>query len=134
MKHKIIIAALLALPAAGTPALAQDRATAAPADAAETAPEARIPFLDHGGIRDWQMGDSDTLYVQDRNRTWYEATLMRPVSGLKPSLVIGFDTGAPDTFDRFSTVVIDGERYPIASLVRLAGEPPADAEPEEAEG
>jgi hypothetical protein len=134
MKHPIVIAALLALPAAVTPALAQDRATSAPIEAAETAPEARILFLDHGGIRDWRMGDSDTLYVQDRNRTWYEATLMRPVSGLKPQVVIGFDTGAPETFDRFSTVVIDGERYPVSSLVRLAGEPPADVEPEEAEG
>jgi hypothetical protein len=118
--------------AAGAPALAQE-AGATPEPAATEPEQARIPFVDNGGIRDWRMGDDDTLYVQDRHRTWYEATLMRPVVGLGPNLAIGVDTGSLDTFDRFATIIIEGERYPLSSLVRLPGEPPREVEEVEAE-
>lgn len=118
MKH-LWIAPILALGLASTPALANDGG--APAD---TRQEARIPFVDHGGIRDWRVGDRDTIYIQDRHRDWYEATLMAPATGLPFVWAIGFDTGALGTFDRFSSVVIDGQRYALASLVKI-DEPPS---------
>jgi hypothetical protein len=129
MTKTIFAAAVLALTLPGAPALAKGSAAAA-----ETSEQARIPFVDHRGIRDWHMGDDDTLYVQDRHRDWYEATLMAPIIGLGPQLAIGVDTGAIDTFDRFSTVIIEGVRYPVQSLVRIEGEPPHRGDANKANG
>jgi hypothetical protein len=50
---------------------------------------------------------------------------MRPVVGLGFEWAIGFETHGADTLDRFANVVIDGQRYPLESLVRLDGAPPA---------
>jgi hypothetical protein len=110
-------------------------ALAAPSAYAETAPasaeaqqDARIPFANNGGIRDWRSHDKDVLYVQDRQQTWYKATLMAPAFDLDSAQAIGFDTGPTDTFDRFSTVVVRGQRYAVQSLVRIEGKPPTRKE------
>ena len=112
-------------------------ALAAPAAYAETAPsaaraevqqEVRIPFANNGGIRDWRSHEKDVLYVQDRQRTWYKATLMGSAFDLQSAQAIGFDTGPTDTFDRFSTVVVRGQRYAVQSLVRIEGKPPTRKE------
>ena len=118
MNRKLWIAPILALGLAGAPALAGNSKPEAPARE-----EARIPFVDHGGIRDWRVGDRDTIYIQDRHRRWYEATLMSPAFGLRSALAIGFETRGIDTFDRFSNVIVDGWRYPVQSLVRIDGPP-----------
>lgn len=113
----------LALPLAalalGAPALAEQ----APAEAAAQE-DARIPFANSGGIRDWRGHDRQTLYVQDRQRHWYKATLASPSVDLRSAIEIGFDTGPSDIFDKFSVVVIEGQRYAIASLEPIEGEPP----------
>lgn len=118
MKSKIWMAALLALGLAAAPALAGD------AVMAPVAKEARIPFVNHGGIRDWRFADRQTIYVQDSHRDWYKATLMTPVIGWRGNWVIGFETGGVNTFDRFSTIVVDGWRHPVQSMVRIEGAPP----------
>lgn len=107
-------------------------ALAAPAVHAETAPaqteaqqeDVRIPFANRGGIRNWRSYDKDTLYIQDRQRNWYKAELMGSAFDLPHSWAIGFDTSPSDTFDKFSTIVVRGQRYAIQSLVRIDGEPP----------
>lgn len=110
-------------------------AFAAPAAFAETAPAAaeaqqdvRIPFANNGGIRDWRSHDKDVLYVQDRQRKWYKATLMSPAFDLSFAEAIAFDTGPTDTFDRFSTVIVRGQRYAVQSLVPIEGKPPTRKE------
>ncbi len=125
--NRIILAPLLALGVAGAPALAQD----APARVVQQ--EARIPFANHGGIRDWRPGEDDrTIYVQSRARDWYKATLMSKAFGLPFALAVGFDAGPVGTFDRFSNVLIEGQRYPVESLVRIEGAPPSRHAAEEA--
>lgn len=123
MKKTLWIASILTLGLAGAPAVAGNANTRA-----EVREQARIPFVDHGGVRDWRVGDRDTIYIQDRHRDWYEATLMTPAFGLQSAWAIGFDTGAIDTFDRFSNVVADGRRYPVMSLVKIDGLPSRDEE------
>jgi hypothetical protein len=110
-------------------------ALVAPAAFAETAPaqteaqqDVRIAFANNGGIRDWRSGEDDVLYVQDRQRTWYRATLMGRAFELTYANEIGFDTGPTDTFDRFSTVVVRGQRYAVQSLVKIEGKPPSRKE------
>jgi hypothetical protein len=106
-------------------------ALAAPAAYAETpAPQAKapqavsIPFVNHGGIRDWRADNRDTVYIQASNRAWYKATLMSPAFDLPYALTIGFDAGPTGALDKFSSIVVRGQRYPIASLERIPGPPP----------
>lgn len=95
---------------------------AAPA-AADAPKEARINFVNHGGIRDWRIVDRDTLLIRGRGNRWYKAELFAPAWGLNFAHSIGFDTGFGGTFDRFSSVIVEGRRYPLRSLVEV--EPPA---------
>lgn len=127
MKSKLWIAPILALGLVGAPAMAGDAAEA------PAAKQARIPFVTHGGIRDWRFGDRDTIYVQDRHRNWYEATLMNPVMGWRGQWAIGFEARGIDTFDRSSVVIVDGWRNPVQSLVKIDGPPPRDGEASRAE-
>ena len=75
-----------------------------------------IPFADHGGIRDWRAIDSDTLYVQDRRGNWYRAELSMPAPSLHFREAIGFQTSPSGRFDRWSAIVLNGQRYSLKSL------------------
>ena len=86
--------------------------------------QASIPFVNHDGIRDWNATDDRTLYVQDRGRQWYRATLFSPCIDLPFAQSIGFETRGIDTFDRFSAVRVRGERCAISSLERSDPPPP----------
>ena len=98
-------------------------AGAAPA-AAEFRPiEMSIPFVSHGGIRDWRAIDHDTLYVQDIHGYWYRAELMSNCFHLPYAEAIGFDARGTDRFDRFSSVIVRGQRCPLQSFV-ASGPPP----------
>jgi uncharacterized protein DUF6491 len=120
MKRSSLLAPLVALGVAAAPAMGS-AAESAPAPAQE----ASIAFADHGGIRDWRGDDERTLYLQDRFFRWYKATLMSPAPDLRTALAVRFDTGASDRFDRFSWVVVRGQRYAVQSLVRIEGKPPS---------
>ncbi len=98
-------------------------ATAARADPAPPA-EARIAFVNHGGIYDWEAPDRRTLYIQDRQRHWYRASFLSDCIDLDFGDDIGFDAGETDTLDRTWTVIAHGQRCPIASLVAIDPPPP----------
>ena len=126
LNRQFWIAPVLAIGLAATPALAQDAPQQARDEEAKQE-QASIAFVSHGGIRDWQADDRETLYIQDRSRQWYKAKLMSPSHELPFAWKIGFDTGPVDRLDRFSSVVVDGFRHPIESLVKVHGPPPQDS-------
>ena len=96
---------------------------AAPVLAADAPKEARINFVDHGGIRDWRIVDRDTLLIRARGNQWYKAELFMPAYGLPFAPAIGFDTGFGSSFDRFSSIIVRGQRYPLRSLVKVDAPP-----------
>jgi len=118
MKYTLWLAPVLALGLASAPALASSAEVEG-----RNAAEARIPFANHGGIRDWRAADGDTLYIQDRARRWYRAELGHRAFGLPHAWAIGFETRGVDSFDRFSNVVVEGQRIPVRSLVQVDGPP-----------
>jgi hypothetical protein len=87
--------------------------------AAAAPKEARINFVDHGGIRDWRVVDRDTLLIRGRGNRWYRAELFGPAWGLNYAHTIGFDTRFGGTLDRFSALIVEGRRYPLRSLVEV---------------
>lgn len=115
---------LLALGALASLAAAAPAAAAAeqpePVDVAQ---EARVPFLHIGRMRTFRAIDQDTVYVRAQRREWYRVTTMGPCPNLPWARFIGVDTHGSAVFDRFSTLIVDGDRCAVSSVVR-SGEPP----------
>lgn len=128
MKSFLTSLALGAAVLAGTPALAAPKAAQTPAAQAPAAPaakEARIPFADHGGIRDFRVQDDNVVYVQATGGKWYRAELFAPCIGLRFHERLGFETSPGGSFDRWSAIRTHGQRCPLRSLTQAA--PPAPA-------
>lgn len=94
----------------------------APASA-NPSPQARIPFVNHGSLRNFRPVGDEVVYLQDTRRNWYRADLAVPCFNLRSSIRIGVDTRFGSTLDNTSSFIVNGERCPIRSLVR-SGEPP----------
>jgi len=123
MKRKFALAPLLALSLVVSPALVAKSLPAA------TQPAASIPFANQHGVRDWVAEGDQTIYVQDSVRRWYRARLFAPSVDLLFVQTIGFDTGSLGSLDRWSTVIIRGQRYPLQSFERVAGPPAKRVKP-----
>lgn len=115
--------------AAATPATAPAPATNAKLDAkiadeaAGKKPEASIPFADHGGIRDWRAVDRDTLLVEGTGGKWYRVELMSGCFDLPFADRVGFKSNPSGDFDRFSSVLVRGQRCAVKSVTETAPPP-----------
>ena len=117
MKRPLFIMPIAAFMAVAAPAFANE---------AKAPVEASIPFVNHGGIWSWTARGDQTIYFQDRFRRWYKAELMMPSYDLPFAIRIAVKTGPSNMLDNFSSVIINGQNYPIRSLVRIDGPPPPD--------
>lgn len=87
--------------------------------------DATIPFINIGqSIRNWQPDGTDGLYIQDTRRNWYRASIIGPCTGLPFAQRIGFITRGMDQLDRFSAILVDGERCTFSALVTSNPPPP----------
>lgn len=111
---------LAALSLLATPALAADARPRAQ-------PQASIPFVSHGGVRDWTAVGRSTVYFQDRQRNWYRAELFAPAHDLPFAYGIGIETGGLNRLDKWGAIRVNGVRYPFVSFERVDG-PPAKAD------
>jgi hypothetical protein len=110
MKHILIpiIAAALAAPGLAAPPQHAD---------AVRAEEVRIPFPGLR-IRNFRADSRDVVYLEDQRRNWYRAEVIGPCLDLPFAQAIGIDTRGSSSFDRFSAIVVRGERCPLLSLTR----------------
>ena len=106
-------AAVCAAPAADDPPASAPSSTAA---APAPAPEVRIPFAKNN-LWNWQVVDDQTLLIQDQSRRWYKATLFGHCINLPFAERIAFDSNPGGTFDKFSAILVRGQRCPLMSLV-----------------
>jgi len=94
------------------------------------APEAQIPFVNHGGIYDWKADEDKGLWIEDIHRNWYYATFMAPCVGLDFAIRLAFDARPLDTFDRFSAIFVPGwGRCAVQTFTASEGPPPRNATP-----
>ncbi len=116
--------ALLAI-AAATLATAVPAMAAPPVSGqARAQPEARIPFVSFRTIRNFQPQGDDVVFMEAQGR-WYRATLHGPCFNLRRALRIGLDTRfSGNALDNTSSLIVDGERCRIQSLVLAEGPPP----------
>jgi hypothetical protein len=113
MKKLLMTVAVLAAPAI---------AAASPTNA-EIGQEARIAFPNNATIRTFRADDRDTLYIQDRARRWYRASVIGPCINLPFAHAIGVEQRGSSVLDRFSALIVEGERCQLNSFVRV-GAPP----------
>ena len=115
-RSAIVVMGLLA----AAPVLAQ---TAAP-EKPSVAEEVSISFAQFGGIDDWRADGNKALFVKGRrNNEWYYAKLMSTCQGLNFAEAVGFKNEATGSFDKFSTIVVDGQPCQLTSLVKSAPPP-----------
>ena len=120
----MVCAAAAVAPAADNPTPpAAGNGASAPAPAPVTpAPEVQIPFAKRN-IWNWQVVDDQTVLIQDQGRRWYKATLFGHCIDLSFADRIGFDSNPSDTFDKFSAILVRGQRCPLRSLVETTAPP-----------
>ncbi|MFC4314043.1 DUF6491 family protein [Steroidobacter flavus] len=97
------------------------------------APRASIPFVNFGGIRDWQADGDKGLWVEDAHRQWYYADLVGPCVGLDFAYSIVFDAQPMDTLDRFSSVILPGWGRCYFNSFAVSDGPPAHKSDEAAD-
>ncbi|MBD3649518.1 MAG: hypothetical protein HUJ31_19155 [Pseudomonadales bacterium] len=99
------------------PALILILAVSAPGlNADEPKRSATIPFADLGGIEDWRPVGTEGILIEGRNNKWYKATFFAPCINLGHSMAVGFVTHPGGSVDRFSSIIVDGERCHFKSL------------------
>lgn len=79
---------------------------------------ASIPFADLGGIENWRVVDDQTLYIEGRSGHWYRAELMAPCPGLRFEDAVGFVIEPTGSFERFSSILVDGRECHLKSLTK----------------
>ena len=103
----------------------------APADTPKKASDVSIPFVSHGGVKDWRAVDDHTLYIEATGGQWFKATTMGDCIGLNFADKIGFDGGGTDTFDKFSRLIVRGQPCPIETLVKVDAPPASKPKPQD---
>ena len=116
IRSSFVLAVLLLV----TPTLAQSPSGAM----SEGKEEVSISFAQFGGIDDWRADGNKALFVKGRrNNEWYYAKLMSTCQGLSFAEAVGFKNEATSSFDKFSTIVVDGQPCQLTSLVKSAPPP-----------
>lgn len=85
--------------------------------------EVEIPFARFGGVQDWSADGSRGIYIRGQGQDqWYYGKLMGPCSGLPFATAIGIEQDARDVVDRYTTIIVEGQRCSLNSFVM--SEPP----------
>ena len=113
---------ILALAAAAALAPAAAHADSEPPPRARQ--EARIPVPAFGTIRHFEPVGKNLVFLQDRRRRWYRAELAGRCLELPHAHYIGVDTGGGPFVDRFSALIVEGQRCQLRSLTRSDAPPP----------
>jgi Family of unknown function (DUF6491) len=108
MKYAITLTLLSLLAAAPTTAEPRQRALGV---------DARIPFVNHGGVRNFVADGHNGLWIEGQHRDWYYAKLIGPCWDLPYADAVGFVTRGSDTLDKFSQILVRGRQCQITSLV-----------------
>ena len=119
---RLVLLSMLSAAACVAPAADDPTPPAASSAAAAPAPEVQIPFAKNN-LWNWQVVDDQTLLIQDQSRRWYKATLFGHCINLPFAQRIAFDSNPGGTFDKFSAILVRGQRCPLMSLV-ATGAPP----------
>jgi hypothetical protein len=87
-------------------------------------PDFSIPFVDHGGILDWQADGSKGIWIQASGGRWYYASFSSPCADLPLSTGIRFVPEPTGDLSRWSSIRLsDSERCFFRTLQPSNGPP-----------
>ena len=89
--------------------------------------ESYVPNVRSEGVAEWEADGDRGLYIMSQDGAWYHARTAAPCPRLRTAVSLGFETRGPDRLDRYGTVIAEGWRCPLISVVRSNG---PDAEPQ----
>lgn len=121
MKNLALSLAAVLLPLSA--AAANEPATNSAAAPRELGVEASIAFPSDSSIRNWQADRGRGIWIQDRQRVWYYGTFAGYCRDVDFAQAIGVETRGAGRLDRFSAILVRGERCPLTSFVTSAGPP-----------
>lgn len=125
----LITLAALAMTALAVPAAAQD---AKPTHSwPQLGVEASIPFANHRGIDNFQPDGDEGIWLQDIRDRWYYGKIIGPCNGLNFATAIGYETRGTSSFDKFSAILVEGQRCQLETLV-TSDKPPSKKERDKA--
>jgi hypothetical protein len=84
--------------------------------------ETSIPSVTR--MLEWRAGGDDLLYIRSLTGKWYEVRLDGRCARLEDATSLGFETSALGQLDRFGAILAEGERCPIAGVMRIDAPPP----------
>ena len=121
MRVLVMLAALAAMTASAWAQTEQaEQAEAPPVTFNVIEEDVRVYFADTR-LRDYQVGRDDSLLLRAGANRWYRATVWEPcASDLRWAYnAIGFDLRPSGTLDKFSSVIVRGNRCAIRTLDRI---------------
>jgi hypothetical protein len=89
--------------------------------------ESSIVFPSDSTIRNWQADRDRGIWIRGRGNDWYYGTFAGFCRDLDFAQAIGFETRGAGRLDKFSSIVVRGERCQLSSFVTSAP-PPSKAE------
>ena len=88
------------------------------AEAPLAAGETSIPYFGTTGILEWRAAGEDALYIRGDTGRWYLVRTSGLCSRLRSATTLGYETRGVRQIDRFTTLLVEGQRCPVASVVR----------------
>ena len=85
--------------------------------------ESGIVFPSDSSIRNWKADRDRGIWIQDRRNDWYYGTFAGVCRDVDFAQAIGVDTRGAARLDRFSAILVRGERCPLSSFVTSEGPP-----------
>jgi hypothetical protein len=85
--------------------------------------ESSIAFPSDSSIRNWRADDGRGVWIQDRRGDWYYGAFAGYCRDIDFAHAIGVETRGTSRLDRFATIIVRGERCPLASFVTSAPPP-----------
>ena len=113
---RMLLASLAVFALVATPALARGPAR-----------HDYIAFANQGGVSTWRTDGDRTIYFEDDHHHWYKAVLFSPAFDINFREKLAIDTSPGGSLDKWSAVIVRGQRIPFTSFERIAGKPPKSA-------
>lgn len=89
------------------------------------AEESYVPKVRSEGVAEWRADGERGLYLMSSAGRWYYARTAGPCPRLDSTMTLGFEARGPDRLDRFGTVIAEGWRCQLESVVESVP-PPRD--------
>jgi hypothetical protein len=85
--------------------------------------ESSIVFPSDSSIRNWQADRDRGIWIQGRGNDWYYGSFAGFCRDLDFAQAIGFETRGAGRLDKFSSIIVRGERCQLSSFVTSAPPP-----------